>query len=123
MLKNKNDREWGKVLQRSRFIYLFLLNFPVFVINLNFERVFKDLKSQQIRNEFVGFLRFRNIPKSGEQISYRTKLMNAEFVKYLANSKSVAAFFANDGSLAMALFRLPVTMEILLVLAPSTAIR
>ena len=68
-------------------------------------------------------LRFRNIPKSGEQISYRTKLMNAEFVKYLANSKSVAAFFANDGSLAMAFFRLTVTMEILLDLAPSTAIR
>ncbi|MBR8705603.1 hypothetical protein IX307_001023 [Bacteroides pyogenes] len=28
----------------SCFIYLFLLNFPVFVINLNFERVLKDLK-------------------------------------------------------------------------------
>ena len=36
---------------------------------------------------------------------------------------SEAAFFAKAGSFAMAFFRLLVTIDVLLVLAPSTAIR
>ena len=50
-------------------------------------------------------------------------LINSAFVKYLANSKSEAAFLANDGSLATAFFKLLVTIEALLVLAPNTAIK
>ena len=50
-------------------------------------------------------------------------LMKSEFVKYLANSKSEAAFFAKAGFLAIALFKLLVTIDELLVLAPSTAIK
>ena len=46
--------------------------------------------------------------------------MKSAFVKYFANSKSVAAFLANDESLATALFKLLVTIEELLVLAPKT---
>ena len=49
-------------------------------------------------------------------------LMKSAFVKDLENSKSVAAFLANAGSLATALFKLLVTIEELLVLAPRTAI-
>ena len=49
--------------------------------------------------------------------------MKSAFVKYFANSKSVAAFLANDESLATALFKLLVTIEELLVLAPKTAIK
>ena len=50
-------------------------------------------------------------------------LMKSAFVKYLANSRSEAAFLANEESLATALFKLLVTIEELLVLAPNTAIR
>ena len=49
--------------------------------------------------------------------------MKSAFVKNLANSKSVAAFLANEESLATAFFKLLVTIEELLVLAPKTAIR
>ena len=48
-------------------------------------------------------------------------LMKSALVKYFANSRSVAAFLANEGSLATALFKLLVTIEELLVLAPKTA--
>ena len=48
-------------------------------------------------------------------------LMKSAFVKYFANSRSVAAFLANEESLATALFKLLVTIEELLVLAPKTA--
>ena len=37
--------------------------------------------------------------------------MKSAFVKNLANSKSVAAFLANEESLATALFKLLVTIE------------
>ena len=49
--------------------------------------------------------------------------MKSAFVKYLENSKSEAAFLANEESLATAFFRLSITIEELLVLAPTTAIR
>ena len=49
--------------------------------------------------------------------------MKSALVKNLANSKSVAAFLAKEESLATALFKLLVTIEALLVLAPKTAIR
>ena len=49
--------------------------------------------------------------------------MKSEFVKYLANSRSVAAFFAKEESLATAFFKLLVNIDWLLVLAPRTAIR
>ena len=49
--------------------------------------------------------------------------MKSAFVKNLANSRSVAAFLANEESLATALFKLLVTIEELFVLAPKTAIR
>ena len=50
-------------------------------------------------------------------------LMKSALVKNLANSKSVAAFLANAGSLATALFKLLITIEALLVIAPKTAIK
>ena len=49
-------------------------------------------------------------------------LMKSALVKYFANSRSVDAFLANEGSLATELFKLLVTIEELLVIAPKTAI-
>ena len=63
---------------------------------------------------------FSNI---SDEIAYFTMLMKSEFVKYLANSRSVAAFLANEESLAIALLRLFIIKEVLLVLAPNTAIK
>ena len=37
--------------------------------------------------------------------------MKSEFVKYLANSRSVAAFFAKEESLATAFFKLLVNID------------
>ncbi len=54
---------------------------------------------------------------------YLMIFIKSVLVKYLANSRSEAAFFAKAGSFAMAFFRLLVTIDVLLVLAPSTAIR
>ena len=56
-------------------------------------------------------------------VSYLMMLAKSLLVKYLANSKSVAAFLANVESLATALFKLLITIEELLVLAPRTAVR
>ena len=54
---------------------------------------------------------------------YLMIFMKSAFVKYLENSKSEAAFLASEESLATAFFRLSITIEELLVLAPTTAIR
>lgn len=58
-----------------------------------------------------------------KNFSYFIKFVKLELVAYLANSKSVAAFLAIDGSLAIALFRLLITMVALLVLAPIIAFK
>ena len=50
-------------------------------------------------------------------------LWNSELVTYLANSRSVAAFFAKDASYETAVFRLLITMAALLVRAPRIADR
>ena len=69
------------------------------------------------------FDRIDTIFAKNDKFSYLTMLMKSAFVKYFANSRSVAAFLANEESLATALFKLLVTIEELLVLAPKTAIR
>lgn len=55
--------------------------------------------------------------------AYCTMLMKSASVKYLANSRSEAAFFASDGLALTAFFRLDVTPDGLLVRAASTAFR
>lgn len=62
-------------------------------------------------------------PFSCFALCYLMIFIKAAFVKNLVNSKSEAAFLANAGSFRIALFRLLVTIEMLLVLAPTTAIR
>ena len=60
---------------------------------------------------------------SSYNLYYLMIFMKSAFVKYLENSKSEAAFLASEESLATAFFRLSITIEELLVLAPTTAIR
>ena len=47
-------------------------------------------------------------------------LMKSAFVKYFANSRSVAAFLANEESLATALFKLLVTCLLYTLTLPTT---
>ena len=54
---------------------------------------------------------------------YCTMLIKSALVKYLANSRSTAAFLARDGLADTAFFRLAVTADGLLVRAASTAFR
>jgi hypothetical protein len=50
-------------------------------------------------------------------------LVKAELVKYLENSRSVAAFLARVESRETAFFKFSVNIEVLLVLAPSTELK
>ena len=56
-------------------------------------------------------------------LNYLAMFMKSAFVKNLANSRSFAALLPNAGSLATAFFKLLITIEELLVLAPNTAFR
>ena len=71
-----------------------------------------------INGEQLLFFQIKN-----EGFVYLIIFIKSELTKYFANSRSVAAFLANEESLATALFRLLVYIERLLVLAPNTAIR
>jgi hypothetical protein len=54
---------------------------------------------------------------------YLMMLVKAELVKYLENSRSVAAFLARVESSDTAFFKFSVSIEVLLVLAPSTELK